>query len=259
MSAVILSGSFLLAVPIAVFAGLLSFASPCVLPLVPGYVAYVSGLAGTQMQEEMAGKKVLRADGGERGRDRLVWGAGLFVAGFSAVFVSMGWLVGFLFSWGVVSMGELTQFLGVIVVVMGIIFLGGFNFLQRDFRLKSKPPRGFWGAPVLGMVFALSWTPCMGPVLATVYVLSLSGGADGARGALLLLMYCMGLGIPFIMISCGLSKGMQVLNFFRSRQAFLVRFGGTSLIAIGLAMVIGWWQAWVVVVQGWLGDMYLPV
>lgn len=234
----VFSGPLLVALPIAALAGLLSFLSPCVLPLVPGYLGYVTGLAG--------------ADLAERKKGRMVAGIGLFVLGFSVVFV----LIGSVFSQlGVLlkapAYAWVTQVLGLVIVVMGIVFMGGFRFMQREARIRSKPPAGLWGAPVLGITFGLGWAPCMGPTLTAVVALSLSTGADAARGAVLSFVYCLGLGLPFLLVALAFGKATKALAFFRRHQVTVMRCGGAVLIVLGLLMASGLWGRWMNSLQGW--------
>ncbi len=195
----VLSGSMLLAVPLAVLAGLVSFASPCVLPLVPGYLGFVSGMAGGLAADGAApsGGVLTRVR-----RGRLMAGVGLFVAGFTVVFVTLGVLAG--------SVGQallrhadlLTRVLGVVVVVMGLVFAGWLPIGQRERRIHLAPTAGLWGAPLLGLVFGLGWVPCIGPTLVAVYTLALDQASAG-RGAVLSVAYCVGLGLPFVLVALG--------------------------------------------------------
>ena len=190
----ILNGSLLLAIPVALLAGLVSFLSPCVLPLVPGYLGYVTGLTGVDLQKQKRG--------------RMLAGIGLFVLGFSVVFVLLGGAFGQL---GTLITGSqnawITQVLGVLVIIMGVVFMGGFGWLQRDAKIHAKPPAGLWGAPLLGITFGLGWAPCIGPTYSAVQLLSLSGGSSAAKGAFLAFVYSLGLGIPFLLIALAVRRG----------------------------------------------------
>lgn len=241
---IVSDGSFLLAAPIALLAGLVSFLSPCVLPLVPGYLGYVTGLSGTALQE--------------RARSRMVLGAALFVLGFSVVFVLIGAVFTYATAWLRHEGGWVTQVLGIVVVLMGLIFMGAFSFFQREAKIHRKPPEGLLGAPLLGATFGIGWAPCIGPTLAVV--LALVYGTDPARGALLVFIYCLGLGIPFILISMGLQRGMRALDFFKRHKVAVMRVGGGMLIAVGLLMLSGIWNTWVYALQDWFAnEIVMPI
>jgi cytochrome c-type biogenesis protein len=243
----VLNGSVLLAIPVAMLAGLVSFLSPCVLPLVPGYMGYVTGLTGVDLERQRRG--------------RMFAGIGLFVLGFSIVFVFIGAVFGQLGAWLKGSdAGWITQLLGIVVVVMGIIFMGGLSFFQRDRKIQSRPPAGLWGAPVLGMTFGLGWAPCIGPTFSAVQALAYSGGADATKGAFLAFVYCLGLGIPFLLIALGVRRGMGAMAFFRKHRLFLQRAGGAMLVVLGLLMATGLWGDWVTQLQDWFAnEVRLPI
>ncbi|WP_418274888.1 cytochrome c biogenesis CcdA family protein [Isoptericola jiangsuensis] len=258
------SGSMLLAVPVALLAGLISFASPCVLPLVPGYVGYVGGLAAVN-----AGGSRGATDGGNAGgtaggtasstttavrapgRGRVVTGVALFVAGFTAVFVALMAAAGAVGSYLVRYEDVLTRVLGVVVILMGVAFLGGIGWLQRERRLHVSPRAGLWGAPLLGIVFGLGWTPCLGPTLAAVQSLALDE-ASATRGLVLGLAYCVGLGVPFLLVALGLQSSQHMLAFLRRHRLAVMRTGGGLLILIGLAMVTGLWGSATSLLQSWI-------
>lgn len=249
------SGSMLLAIPVALLAGLVSFASPCVLPLVPGYLGYLGGMTGAALGQQGAGRDRATSRAPReavRGRGRLLLGVALFVAGFTAVFVALGALAGSLGA--VLGRWEdpISRVLGVVVILMGVAFLGNIPFLQQDRRVHVSPTAGLWGAPVLGVVFGLGWAPCIGPTLAAVIALSLDGGSAG-RGAALSVAYCAGLGLPFLLIALGFQRSTRVLGFVRRHRLALMRFGGGMLIVIGLALVTGLWGAWTQSLQGLIG------
>lgn len=243
----VLSGPMLLAIPVALLAGLVSFASPCVLPLVPGYLGYVSGLTGVDLQRQKRG--------------RMLAGIGLFVLGFSLVFMLIGAVFGQLGAWLQGSeQGWVTQVLGVLVIVMGIVFMGGLSWFQRDAKIQSKPPAGLWGAPLLGITFGLGWAPCIGPTLSAVQALAFSGGSGAMKGAALTFVYCIGLGVPFLLIALGARRGMGALDFFRRHRLAVQRFGGGLLILLGLLMVTGLWGSWVGQLQVWFAnEVRLPI
>jgi cytochrome c-type biogenesis protein len=226
---VIISGQLLLAIPIAMLAGLVSFASPCVLPLVPGYLAYVGGFT------DAAGRAA-------RGRGRVLLGVLLFVLGFSLVFVLYGLASGAIGSWLVTYSDLITRILGVVVIAMGLVFIGQFSFLQRTMKPSWRPATGLAGAPLLGIVFGLGWTPCLGPTLSSILALSYGSGSPG-RGALLAFVYCLGLGIPFLLVALGLSWVTGSIAFLKRHIRVINIVGGALLIVIGVLMVTGVWNA----------------
>ena len=241
----VLNGSLLIALPVALLAGLVSFLSPCVLPLVPGYLGYVTGLTGVDLEKQRRG--------------RMVGGIGLFVLGFTAVFVATGAVFGQLGSWLAISSGWLTRVLGIVVVLMGIVFMGGLGIFQREARVHARPPAGLWGAPLLGVTFGLGWVPCIGPTLAAVQLLAFSDGASAYKGALLTFVYCLGLGIPFVLIALGVRRGLGAMAFFKRHRRALQASGGGLLILVGVLMVSGVWSQWISQLQIWIGTVELPV
>lgn len=258
----VLSGPMLAALPVALVAGLVSFASPCVLPLVPGYLGYVGGMAGTDAAGIGAGTGAGPGSGAQRrgtvaapargrtaGQSRLLLGVALFVAGFTAVFVTLSvafaWLGLALLPWQDV----ITRLLGVVVILLGLGFLGVVPFLQRERRLHVSPRAGLWGAPLLGAAFGLGWAPCIGPTLGAVLSLSW-GGADPLRGAILAIAYCVGLGLPFLLIALAFERSTRALAFLRRHRVAIMRVGGALLVAVGLALVTGLWGTWVAQLQG---------
>ena len=251
VQATVLDGSMLAALPLAVLAGLVSFASPCVLPLVPGYLGYVTGMVGSGVGGSVAGG----ADGPPRsapGRGRTVAGVALFVAGFTVVFVVLGVLAGSL--GGAVARWSdvLTRVLGVVVIGMGLVFVGWLPFAQRTAKLRLAPRAGLWGAPVLGVVFGLGWTPCIGPTLVAVYTLALDQGS-AARGAALAVAYSVGLGLPFLLIALGFERSARAIGFLRTHRVAIMRAGGVVLVLIGLALVTGLWGTFTGALQGLVG------
>lgn len=239
VSGAVLSGSLLAALPLAVLAGVVSFASPCVLPLVPGYLGYVSGMAGGQ------GGTGLR----DVGRGRTVAGVSLFIAGFTVVFVAFGVLAGSLGAVLAQWSDTVTRVLGLVVIVMGLVFLGWVPAAQRERRLHLAPRAGLWGAPVLGVAFGLGWAPCIGPTLAAVLTLALDEASAG-RGALLSVAYCVGLGLPFLLIALGFERSAGPLGVLRRHRVAITRIGGALLVLIGLALVSGLWGMWTQSLQG---------
>jgi len=239
-------GSLLLAAPVALLAGLVSFLSPCVLPLVPGYFGYVTGLTGADLAEQRRG--------------RMVAGIGLFVLGFTAVFMLAGVVFAQLSIWLRFQGAWVTQVLGAVVILMGIVFMGGLSWFQSDRKIHKRPPAGLWGAPVLGITFGLGWAPCIGPTLAAVLALSSGANPDPGKGALLTFFYCMGLGLPFLLIALGLRRGLGALAFFRRHQLAVMRVGGSLLIALGVLMATGLWGSWVTQLQDWFAnEVRLPI
>jgi cytochrome c-type biogenesis protein len=243
----ILTGSLLLAVPVAVLAGLVSFASPCVLPLVPGYLGYVTGLTGVDLEKQKRG--------------RMFAGIGLFVLGFSLVFMAVGAVFGQMGAWlQSAEQAWITQVLGLVVILMGVIFLGKMPFFQRDMKLHTRAPTGLWGAPLLGITFGLGWAPCIGPTLSAVQLLAFTDGSGAAKGALLTFFYCLGLGLPFMLVALGVRRGMGALAFFRTHRRALQNTGGGILILLGLLMVTGLWGRWVSQLQDWFAtSVLLPI
>lgn len=229
---IIFSGSIWLAMPVALLAGLVSFLSPCVLPLVPGYLGYVSGLTGADLENQRRG--------------RMFAGIGLFVLGFSVVFVLLGAVFGQLGAWFTgPDAAWVTQVLGAVVILMGIVFLGGLSWFQGEAKIHAKPPAGLWGAPILGITFGLGWAPCIGPTLAAVLALSYFDGSTAPKGAFLTFIYCLGLGLPFLLIALGARRGLGALKFFRKHRRGLQYFGGGMLMVLGLLMVTGLWGTWI--------------
>ncbi|MEV1053631.1 cytochrome c biogenesis CcdA family protein [Streptomyces sp. NPDC049887] len=233
----VLSGALLLALPVAVLAGLVSFFSPCVLPLVPGYLSYVTGVTGSDLAEARRG--------------RMASGAALFVLGFSAVFVSGGALFGF-FGWTLQEHREvLTTALGVMMIVMGAFFMGLMPFLtQREFRFHKRPATGLVGAPVLGALFGIGWTPCIGPTLSSVTLLSAQQGSAG-RGALLTAAYCLGLGLPFVLAAVAFRKALGAFGWVKRHYAWVMRIGGGMMIGTGVLLLTGAWDILVQEMQSW--------
>jgi len=236
----VFSGGLLLALPLAMVAGLVSFASPCILPLVPGYLGYVGGM------------------GREVSRRRLMLGVGLFIAGFTVVFVAYGALFGALGSWLVQRQDLMIRVFGVLVVLMGLVFVGQVGPLQRVVRPSWTPRVGTVGAPVLGVVFGLGWTPCLGPTLVAISALSVDAGTAG-RGALLALAYCFGLGVPFGLVAWGFGWAKRSTTFLREHLRAINIAGGAVLVLIGLAMVTGLWTVLMTTMQGWVGGFVTPI
>lgn len=225
-----LSGSMLLAVPVALIAGLVSFFSPCVLPLLPAYLSYATGLSGADLANGTAGTR----------RGRLFLGSLLFVLGFAVVFVLIGGVAGSIGTWLVTWDRELGIVLGIITILLGLSFAGWLPFFQRDWRVHSVPAVGLGAAPVLGFLFGVGWTPCLGPTLAAITALSLTEGT-ALRGALLAGFYAIGLGVPFIVAGLAYERSLAAFSFIRRHQVWVMRAGGAMLIVIGVALLTGWW------------------
>jgi len=229
----VLSGSLLLALPVAAIAGLVSFLSPCVVPLVPGYIAYVTGLSGADLD-----------DAQKRRTGRVLAGSFLFVLGFSAVFVSLGALFGGVGANLKAHVDVLDQVLGVFVIVFGLAFMGLIPGLQREFRFHRLPAAGVAGAPVLGVLFGVGWTPCIGPTLGAVQSLALDG-SSATRGAVLTLAYCLGLGIPFMIVALLFRHALGALAVVKRHYALVTRLGGALLVVVGVLLVTGLWTDFV--------------
>lgn len=231
-----LDGSLLLAVPVALVAGLVSFFSPCVVPLLPGYLSYTTGLSG--------------ADLAAARRGRMFAGSVLFVLGFSFVFVSFGALFGAVGDWLWQYQREVTVTLGVFTILVGIAFLGALPWLQRDWRVHKVPAVGLAAAPLLGVLFGLGWTPCIGPTLSAITSLAVNEGS-AQRGALLSFVYCLGLGLPFIVAALAYRRMLGTIGWVRRHQQWVTRLGGLMLIAVGVLLVTGWWDVLVADLRGW--------
>jgi cytochrome c-type biogenesis protein len=277
------SGPLLLAIPVAAAAGAVTFLSPCCLPLVPGYLAYITGMSGADASND-GGAAVVAADAGlsagEAGagggvttrartsaaapadapRGRAVAGAALFVLGFSAVFSLIGLAAG--------GVGELlqshvdgiTQVLGGVTILLGLLFFGAFDrftFAGRIFKPSFTPRAGLLGAPLLGVMFGVGWTPCIGPTLGVVMALSAQSGT-AARGAFLAFIYGLGLGIPFILVAAIFQRMVGVLGFFRRNARMVSRIGGALLVVVGLLEVTGAWTAAIVWLKEHWFSSYTP-
>jgi cytochrome c-type biogenesis protein len=230
------AGSLLLAVPVVAIAGLISFLSPCVLPLAPGYLSYVTGLAGADLEHPRRG--------------RLLLGTSLFIAGFTAVFVSFGALLGGVGTLLLEHQRLITRIMGAFVIVFGLAFMGLVPSLQRERRLHRRPPPGLLGAPLLGVTFGIGWTPCIGPTLAAVQVLAFSE-ASAARGALLTVAYCLGLGLPFIALGMAFRRAAGALGWIRSHRGAVTITGGLFLVATGILLVTGVWDSLTISMRVW--------
>ncbi len=290
MSAVetITSGSLLLAAPIAFAAGVVSFLSPCVLPLVPGYLSFVTGLSGAELlgeEERAIGSATAPSsaasawaaspgDGDRAGavatatvpavptvarrKGRVLVGSLLFVLGFTIVFVSYGALFGALGSALLEYQATITRVLGVLVIVLGLAFLGLVPGMQREFRVHTMPTIGLWGAPMLGVLFGLGWTPCIGPTLGAVQTLAFTE-ASAARGALLSFFYCLGLGLPFIVVGLLYRRMLGTVGWVRRHSQLVMRIGGAMLVAIGVLLVTGLWDDLTIGLRSWASGWGVPL
>ncbi|MET9115934.1 MULTISPECIES: cytochrome c biogenesis CcdA family protein [Streptomyces] len=233
----VLHGALLVALPVAVLGGLVSFFSPCVLPLVPGYLSYVTGVTGTDLAEAKRG--------------RMVAGASLFVLGFTAVFVSSGALFGYFGDTLQANKGVLSKVLGVLMIGMGVFFMGLMPWLtQREFRFHRTPTTGLIGAPFLGALFGIGWTPCIGPTLTSVLALSYNEGSAG-RGAILTVAYCLGLGVPFVLAAVAFRKALGAFAWVKRHYVWVLRIGGTMMILTGVLLLTGAWDRIVQDMQTW--------
>ncbi|MFJ6112589.1 cytochrome c biogenesis CcdA family protein [Agrococcus sediminis] len=233
----VLSGQLLVSIPIALLAGLVSFASPCILPLVPGYLGLVGSLVGRD---------------GSRGR--LVAGVSLFIAGFALVFVLGNAIVGAVSAFLLQHSDLLVRILGGVLIVLGLVFVGQFSFLQRVWKPQQVRAGGLWAAPLVGIVFALGWTPCSGPTLAAISALTVTTGS-ASQGAVLGLAYALGLGIPFLLVALGLGWAGGAVAWLRRHIRLINILGGAMLIAIGVLMVTGAWNAIMQSLQGWIASV----
>jgi cytochrome c-type biogenesis protein len=249
--AIVTSGNPALALLVAAAAGFVSFASPCVLPLVPGYLSYMSGVSGQDVERR-----------GDRAAGRVVAGAALFVLGFSLVFVALGAALGAFTSWLVLNRGLVSRIAGVLVIVMGLFLAGVIRpgFLYRERRLRAdRVPGGLAGALPLGMVFGLGWTPCIGPTLGAVLGLATVGGGGARRGAVLLFAYSLGLGVPFLIAALGFRRALGRFPALRARFRWFELAGGGMLVVIGLLLVTGLWDSLLTQLRVWSGSITLPI
>jgi cytochrome c-type biogenesis protein len=232
----LLGGFLLVAFPIAALAGLISFISPCVLPLVPGYLSFAAGYS--------------------KSKGRVFLGSILFVLGFSVLFISYGALFGGIGSRIATNDETITRILGVITILLGLIFMGRFP-MMRTFSPKVATNGGLIGAPLLGFLFGVGWTPCIGPALATVQTLAFQE-SSAARGAILSFGYCIGLGAPFIASGLYLDKSARLRRFLTKRGDLISKIGGVFLVLIGIAQVLGLWSDLMISMRSLITD-FAPV
>lgn len=231
-------GSMAIALPVALLAGLVSFFSPCVVPLLPGYLSYATGLGAAEVVDGRASK------------GRMLAGSSLFVLGFAVVFVITGVVAG--------TMGQLlleyrsliSRVLGVVVIVLGLVFAGVLRIGQRDLRLHRVPKVGVAAAPLLGVVFALGWTPCISPTLSVVVNMGFTEGS-ALRGGLLGFVYALGLGLPFVAAGLAFTRMAKAISFLRRRQVAMMRVGGLLMVVVGLLLVTGVWDQMVGLLRTW--------
>ncbi len=227
-----------LALPVALLAGLVSFFSPCVVPLLPGYLSYATGLGAAEIVE------------GSTRRSRMLLGASLFVLGFAVVFVATGVVAGTVGRELAEHRVGISRVLGVVVIILGLIFAGVLRIGQRDLRLHAVPTIGVATAPLLGLVFALGWTPCLSPTLGVVVNLGFTEGS-ALRGGLLGFVYALGLGIPFVVAGLAFTRMARAVDFLRRRQAAIMRIGGLMMVLVGLLLVTGLWEGVTATLRQW--------
>jgi cytochrome c-type biogenesis protein len=234
-----MGGSMALAVPVALLAGIVSFFSPCVVPLLPGYLSYMTGVGAADL-----------AAGHRRGR--MLLGTALFVLGLAVVFVATGFAVGTLGGLLLAYQTVITRVLGVVIIVLGLAFAGVISLGNAELRIQRLPAAGLAAAPVLGVVFALGWTPCIGPALAVVYNLGLNEGT-ALRGAVLGFAYALGLGIPFVVAGLAFGVMTRTVGFLRRHQVAVMRIGGLMMVAVGVLLVTGLWDQLMARLTVWVG------
>ena len=235
-------GPLLIGLLVAALAGLVSFASPCVIPLVPGYISYLTGVVGGEMTMDERGVRVSRKHWAVAGA------AALFIAGFTVVFLLATVTVFGAVSAIALNADTLMRIGGVVTIVMGVVFMGAVPALQRDTRFQPKKWTTIVGAPLLGGVFALGWTPCLGPTLASIISVSVgTQGLTAARGVLLVIAYCLGLGLPFLLVALGSSAAVRGIDVLRRHSRAIQIAGGVAMVVVGLMLLTGAWNSFI----GW--------
>lgn len=238
-------GPVLVALGLAALAGLVSFLSPCILPLTPGYLSYVTGLAGSDL--DSAGGDSARRYG------RVLAGTLLFVGGFTLVFTLTAILMAGIGRYLFVYQRPVEIGVGLLIVLFGLAFLGLVPGMQREIRMHRLPEAGLFGAPVFGAVFALSWTPCVSPTLgAVIGMATVSGKTD--RAVALAIAYCLGLGLPFVIFGLAFRRLLGVFTVIRRNSQWVTRIGGVMLIGVGTALVTGAWSSFVIWLQATVGS-----
>jgi len=258
---IVLDGSLWLAIPVALLAGLVSFLSPCVLPLVPGYLGFLGGAVTGSRGAASGG---LASGGASTGttaaatRSRLVVGVLLFIAGFTLVFVAMGVLAGTMGRFFVQYGDVITRVLGVVVILLGLVFVGVFGIAQRTVKPQVRNGLGLIGAPLLGVAMGVGWAPCIGPTYTAILSISFTQ-ADPWRAVVLAVVYSLGLGIPFLLIALGFGWASRSVAFFRRHIRAVNLIGGVLLIVLGVLMVTGVWTLLMSSLTGVIGSVELPL
>jgi len=239
-------GPLALALIFAAVAGLVSFLSPCVLPLVPGYLSYVTGLVGADLSAALGEQE------GPRRRGRVLAGTALFTAGFGVVFITITVLATRLGGALLTNARTLEIVAGALIILFGVAMLGWIPGMQREVRIHRLPQAGLWGAPVFGAVFALSWIPCIGPTLGAVMLLGTTSGQP-VRAAALAAAYCVGIGAPFLALGLGMRRLAGVVHVIRRNSQWVTRIGGVLLLLVGLALITGAWGDFIIWLRATVG------